>query len=1127
MSRYARGTLLLVTLALSGLAHSLSGQEAGAPGRYRIQAALRDDPGQAESEARRIHRLLDGAFPVYVSSGDRHRVRVGDFDSLEEARRSLIQIRRLGYTDAWLARYEEQPQALVLGPGEPSDARPNGEAGSNGNVSSNGEGATGGEATDVDPGPEGTAGAAEEVLATGDLADGRGAFEGHHEASDCVRTAGWVWDRTRPDAPVVVEIYDGDRRIGTAIADVYRRGLAESEKGGGSHAFYFEHPDELRDGRAHELSVTVAGGDVALLASPRVIACGRDGKPLDVDALRPAPKSTRAETREGDIEVDGHLDDVAWERATFRDDFLQKGHDRGYPSRVTTEVAFLHDEEALYVAARMHAPADRPAALVRGRDAAANDDRLLVSLDTHQDRTTAYTFGVTEGGTRLDYHHPADREFPADRTFDPVWDAAVARDSAGWTAELRIPFSQLRFSDSGAQVWGLNVKREDPARFVSLYWVVVPTYETGWSSRFGELLGVRTQAGRRGLEVAPYVLGSTSRLDRGAGGDGGFGEATTRVGGDLKLGLGPSLTVDATFNPDFGQVEADPAEVNLTAFETFFPERRPFFQEGAQLLRGGGADYFYSRRVGGLPRGVSDDAIARAGGGATILGAAKLTGRLESGLSVGALTALTDAETVPTAPGDSLTVPVAPKSLFGVGRVQQEIGRAGSTVGLLLTGVRRDLPVEQGLAGQLARSAVSGGADWNLRLGRGTYEVKGHAGFSLVEGDSAAIDRLQRSSVHYYQRPDAGHVELDPARTSLFGATAGLGIAKVGGAPWLWDLSASTTTPGFELNDVGILRRADTHDLGASVSYRRLGLQGAARQFTLGAFSNAAWNHDGVRRGTGFGLFGNAVWHNFWRTYGTVTLHTRALSDDLTRGGPLMGTPRAWSVDAGLSGSHASPTQWSFDGSLFFDELGGWSAAANASVSVRPDPRLELSLSPGLTLSDASRQFFDVFPGGPPATYGQRYVFAGLDRSEIYARIRVGYGITPDLTLELYGEPFASTVRYHDFGELTGAGERTLRLYGTDGTSVEELEDGSRVVTDGADQFTLFNSDFRLRSFRSNAVLKWEWRRGSTLHLIWQQNRWYWEDRSDPLDAGSLFRSLSDAGEHVLVAKVSYWFSIR
>jgi hypothetical protein len=176
---------------------------------------------------------------------------------------------------------------------------------------------------------------------------------------------------------------------------------------------------------------------------------------------------------------------------------------------------------------------------------------------------------------------------------------------------------------------------------------------------------------------------------------------------------------------------------------------------------------------------------------------------------------------------------------------------------------------------------------------------------------------------------------------------------------------------------------------------------------------------------------------------------------------------------------------------------------------------------------DASRQFFDVFPGGPASTYGQRYVFAGLDRSEVYAQIRVGYGITPDLTLELYGEPFASSVRYHDFGELTGAGERTLRVYGTDGTSVEELEDGSRVVTDGTDQFTLFNSDFRLRSFRSNAVLKWDWRRGSTLHLIWQQNRWYWENRGDPLGAGSLFRSLGDAGEHVLVAKVSYWFSVR
>ena len=361
----------------------------------------------------------------------------------------------------------------------------------------------------------------------------------------------------------------------------------------------------------------------------------------------------------------------------------------------------------------------------------------------------------------------------------------------------------------------------------------------------------------------------------------------------------------------------------------------------------------------------------------------------------------------------------------------------------------------------------------------------------------------------------------------MSGYSAGVGFAKVAGAPWLWDVSAGTTSPGFELNDAGILRRADEHVVSGSLTHRRLGLGGPFRQFSIGTFANAAWNQGGVRRNTSFGLFGSTVLKNFWRPYGQVQLHTAATSDDLTRGGPLMGTPRALSVDVGLSGSHAEPTQWALNGSTFRDALGGWSTSVSATVSLRPDARLDISISPGFTLSDASRQYFDVIAGGPAETYGQRYVFGRLDRSEVYAQFRLGYSASPDLTLELYAEPFASSARYHEFGELTGAGESTLRIYGTDGTTIETLEDGSRLVTDGDDQFTLWNSDFNLRSFRTNAVLRWEWMRGSALHLIWQQNRWYWDDTNDPAGVGSLVRAVGDPGQHIFVAKVSYWLSFR
>ena len=1120
------GVVLAFVAAVAGVAAPAVGQ---APSQYRVQVAILDESEAAVVEARRLHELLERQLPVYVERWrSRHRVRVGDFGTADSARPTLRQVRGFGYGDAWLARTEPMPTILTLAASAPetdgdatAEDDPRAEAGfTRASYPRTADAAR--DSTLAGFGLDGDSIAAFELRA-----DGRGAYEGHHEASDCRRSAGWVWDNTRPDLPLSVEIFDNGQRIGTAVADVYRKGLDQKGKGNGSHAFYIEHPESLWDGRMHEITLRVGGEDLLLMASPRELACTTDGEPIAAGTVRVAPKTARASRRGASISLDGSLDDPAWASATFRDDFLQKGHDQGYRSRVQTQVAFLYDEDALYVGARMLAADDRPAGQVRGRDDPGSDDRLLLSLDTFHDLQTAYTFGVTEAGTRIDYYHPSDREHPADRTFDPVWEARTAADSAGWTAELRIPFSQLRFPEEGRQVWGVNIKRENPSRFVSLYWVVVPTYESGWASRFGELVGIETGSVGRRIEFAPYVLGTTTRLDRAAGGVGGFDDGDMRFGADLKLGLGTNLTVDATFNPDFGQIEADPAEVNLTAFETFFPERRPFFQEGSQLLRGGGPDYFYSRRVGSLPRGVSGTSAAGTPGGVTILGAGKLTGRLESGLSVGALAAVTAAETLPLdVPGDTLPAePISPATAFGVARVQKEVGRGGSTAGFMLTGIQRDL--DPTLAPLLPRTAITGGGDWNLRLGRGTYEVRGHAGFSHVAGDSAALGRLQASSVRYFQRPDAGHVALDPSATSLTGYSGGISLAKVAGAPWLWELSAGTTSPGFELNDVGILRRADEHRVAGSLTHRRLGLGGAARQFSVGTFADAGWNHDGDRRSTSFGLFGNAVWKNFWRTYGQVQLHTAALSDDLTRGGPLMGTPRAVSMDFGLSGSHAEPTQWGLDVSTFFDAIGGWSTSVNARVSMKPDPKLDVSLSPGFTIGDASRQYFDMLAGGPESTFGQRYVFGGIERSEIYAQLRVGYAITPDLTLDLYGEPFASSGRYHDFGELTGAGESTLRVYGTDGTTIETLEDGSKLVTDGEDQFTLWNSDFNLRSFRTNAVLRWEWLPGSTLHLIWQQDRWYWNDNGDPVGAGALARSIGDPGQHVFVAKVSYWLAFR
>jgi hypothetical protein len=975
-----------------------------------------------------------------------------------------------------------------------------------------------------------------------------GRYHGVHEAGDCEATFGWAWDTQHPDASVPVEVLLDGKRLGVVEADRFRPDLAAASKGNGAHGFSFELPAKVRDGKRHELRVRIPGPDQPLLRTPVSLKCpalgemeparGSEatgsaesgGRERDKAAAGVSKRMVAIRTDAATIRINGQLDDEVWSKAPFADDFQQKGPDRGFPARERTEVAFAYDDQALYVAARMHSR--RPEelrALVGARDDPGSAERVLVSLDTYRDRRTAFTFGVTAGGARLDYHHPRDDEQARDPSFDPVWEARTTIDSAGWTAEMRIPFSELRFSRSEDQLWGVNVRRWSPERFLNVYWVVVPLYDTGWASRFGELVGLEGIHPNRRLSIRPYVLGGATFLDQEfLGPTDPNAEWRSRFGGDALLGLGPSLTLEATVNPDFGQVEADPAEVNLTQFETFFEEKRPFFVEANRFLRSPGPDYFYSRRIGAIPVGGVTPNVTEPPSNTTILGATKLTGRLESGLSTAGLVAVTQRETgrVGETVGDSAAVEVAPLTAYAAGRVQHEFGPAGSTAGFTLTSVHRSFEDGSSLESRLPRTAITGGGDWNMRLADGEYEVRGHLGFSHVAGDSAALLRVQRSSARYFQRPDAGGVRLDSSRTALSGYAAGLSFHDLGGQ-WLWELGGSVESPGFDLQDAGILSSADDVEAFAGVTYRQPRAEGPVRDYSVSLFLNGSWNTEGVRTYASPSLYGRVTWPNLWRSFLQLGVSGRALSDDLTRGGPLMGTPLSWSGRAALLSRFGAPTSWSANVSTYFDEFGGWSLGLNGSVSVRPAPRVEISISPGYNRSDDSRQFFGTFEGGPEATFGTRYVFAFLERSEMYAQFRANLAITPDLLVEAYIEPFASSGRFRDFGELGEARGRELRQYGEDdGTTIEPTGDGSFLVTDGVQQFTLWNSDFNIRSFRTSAVLRWEWSRGSTVYLIWQQNRWFFEDVADPVGPGSLLRTFGDPGEHILVAKVSYWLSL-
>lgn len=841
------------------------------------------------------------------------------------------------------------------------------------------------------------------------------------------------------------------------------------------------------------------------------------------------------EATAGTPEIDGRLDDPVWETADWVSGFTQREPDQGAPATLKTEVAFAYGDRALYVAARMESgDRSRIGDQLTRRDEGGNAERLIVSLDTYHDRRTAYSFAVTAAGVRLDYFHSSDTDDfrSRDYTYDPIWNAATDIGESGWTAEMRVPFSQLRFNAGDMQVWGVNINRYIPALNEDDFWIVVPRDETGWASRFGELVGIRGIEPSRRIELVPYAASSARFISDGLFDDGDpfadQNDVDGRAGLDFRMGLGPNLTLDATINPDFGQVEADPAEVNLTVFETFFEERRPFFTNGQENFDGVGPSYYYSRRIGAPPHGFAEGDFVDRPATTTILGAAKLTGRLASGLTVGALAALTDderARAFDTATGAIDEVEVEPYTGYGVVRLQQQIGENASTLGVTLTGVQRGLDSGTPLAERVAERAFSGGIDWNKRFTDGWYEILGSVGFSHVGGDTAAIARIQRSSVHFFQRPDQDHAELDPTRESLSGWAASLGGGKRTGS-WRWGHDVFVQSPGFEINDVGRHRRADLIESVLRVAYVDNEPGRLFRDWSLEPSVIRTWNFGGVRLVSELGLETEFTLRNYVSGFLESGFSADRLSDNATRGGPLMELPGYRFLAAGLFTNRNAATRVGLRALGLRGSLGGWQYRVDPELRFQPTDRLAISFEPRWIRERDSRQFIATLEGGRPDTFGRRYVFGWIDRSEIAGPVRVNYAFTPDLSLELYAEPFAASGRYFRIGELERPRTSDLVTYGEEGaTTIARDAAGDYIVTAGGETFSLPNPDFDILSFRSNLVLRWEWRRGSTLFIVWQENRAA-DDRGRLVAPDDLLESFAADGEDILAVKFTYWLPL-
>ncbi|HEX8906967.1 MAG TPA: DUF5916 domain-containing protein [Longimicrobiaceae bacterium] len=850
--------------------------------------------------------------------------------------------------------------------------------------------------------------------------------------------------------------------------------------------------------------------------------------------------------------VDGVLDDAAWAQAQPITDFVQRTPNPGAPGTLRTEARIAYDDAAIYAAVRAFDPhPDSIQAPVGRRDmTGVSSEWIHLIIDSYNDKRTAFRFSVNPAGVQKDVFHSSDTN--EDLGWDAVWEVATKIDSAGWVAEYRIPLSQLRFSsrDGGAngQTWGLEVIRDIARRSETDDWSPIRPDRNGFVSQFGELHGITGLHTGRRLEVLPYTVARLTRAPSRAGDP--FYSSNQAVGGmgaDIKYGLTSNLTLTATINPDFGQVEADPSEVNLTAFETFFQERRPFFTEGSDIFRfranfpywvrsgGFGNDQpFYSRRLGRAPQ-VGDPAssFAERPQNTTILSAVKVSGKTAGGLSVGMLDALTAREQTQyvDAEGARRAATVEPMSNYFVGRVIQDFHGGQSAVGGIVTATVRDLDASDARVSLLTRDAFLAGVDGRHRFGGGNYELRAAALGTLVRGSTDAISRIQLGPGHYFQRPDASDVEFDPTRTSLSGWLADVKVEKTGGGHLRGGLYAHARSPGLEMNDLGFQRSTNWFLQGMWIGYNQFKPGKTFRNWNVNFNAWNGYNFAGEHLTTGFNTNGWMALQNNWSAWWGNDTELPALRTDILRGGPSFVGPAYTHYNAGIN----SDGRKRISGDVWFDGYNEWSTVGKSwsvgtDLTLRAGARLRISTGPSVSWGRDPW----IFVASPTDAEGAaHYVFADIRQRSVSLTTRASYAFTPKLTLDFYAQPFVAAGEYGGLKEVTDPHAKHFDdRFGMFGSALSLSDDGVYSVDrngDGTAEFSFGKPDFNFKAMRSNLVLRWEYRPGSTMFVVWSQGRENFEPDGRfrfGRDFGRLFDGGRSPSTNVLLIKFNYWLNL-
>lgn len=889
-----------------------------------------------------------------------------------------------------------------------------------------------------------------------------------------------------------------------------------------------------------------------VLGAQGVVTAGAGGaSPSAVAVRRVAP-----------VVIDGQLDEASWKAATPITSLHQRQPDEGAPASLPSDIRILFDDRALYIGARLADPQGRAGVRAprarrdqlldgNGNNGAFNSltsDKLLIVLDPFHNHLDQVLFEINPAGVRGE-------SFNGDDSWDPVWETATRVDEGGWTAEIRIPYSQLRFSRDSVQTWGMQLWRYADRLNERDMWAFRRLNESSGPAFYGHLEGITVGPQPRKLEVMPYTV-VRSQFKPAAAGDPyhSGNEQRVSLGGDLKYLLTTNLTLDATINPDFGQVEVDPSVLNLSASETYYDEKRPFFVAGSSAFSFGGMSCyfcdnvsslsaFYSRRVGRPPQlaGYVDGqaAFADVPDNTSILGAAKVTGRTSNGYSIGILNALTSRETarfVATPAAPTSRQMVEPMANYFVGRVKKDLGDGATTIGGILTSTLRRVEDDPVAAANLRTRATVLGVDWRHTWSNRTYRWMGTVVASDVGGSAAAITATQRSSVHYYQRPDRRVIDggffgarYDTTATTMRGWGLYTRVAKENG-DWLWELAQSWRSPGFETNDASFVSRTAYRWMNGNLVRQWVKPTSWYRNIFMSTGMNQEFNWDGLRTFQDLTAYYGMELPNYWRIR-SFFIHNAAVDDDRqTRGGPV----------TKQDGSNFLHLQLSTDPRRMavFDLTtrvakglhdGTRMRQLQPGIALKPMPSLYVQLAPAYEMAEGATQYVTTV-SDPTATAfgGKRYVFAFIRTATLSLETRANWTFTPDLTLQLYLQPFIASGDYQRFREFAAPRTRRVLDYGRDvGTLTRSAATGAYTVDpDGAGPaaaFTFGDPNFTARSLRGTAVLRWEYRPGSTIYLAWTQQRAGFS-ADGTLDFGRDQSALwRDPADNVFVVKMNYW----